>query len=62
KIKTAHEELSLAYSAAGASLYQNAEGTTTESPSDGATADAPPAADEAVEADYEIVEDAPKSE
>ncbi len=62
KIKTAHEELSLAYSAAGASLYQNAEGTTTEAPSDGATADAPPAADEAVEADYEIVEDAPKSE
>jgi len=62
KIKAAHEELSLAYSAAGASLYQNAEGTTTEAPSEGATADAPPAADEAVEADYEIVEDAPKSE
>jgi molecular chaperone DnaK len=62
KIKAAHEELNLAYSAAGASLYQSASGATAEEPA-AEQADAPPdapAADEAVEADYEIVEDAPK--
>ncbi len=51
----------MAYSAAGASLYQGATaGTTAETPAaDGAT-DAPKSED-AVEADYEIVDDAPKS-
>jgi len=53
--------LNVAYSAAGASLYQNASTTgSTESPAaDGSTSDAPK--DDAVEADYEIVDDAPKS-
>ena len=61
-IKAAYEELNMAYSAAGASLYQSAEGATTEAPPSGeAGAEAKPA-DEAVEADYEIVEEPPKGE
>jgi molecular chaperone DnaK len=60
-IRTALDELNVAYSAAGASLYQGATGgTTAETPAAEATADAPKA-DEAVEADYEIVDDAPKA-
>ncbi|PKL93328.1 MAG: molecular chaperone DnaK, partial [Gemmatimonadetes bacterium HGW-Gemmatimonadetes-1] len=60
-IRTALDELNVAYSAAGASLYQGTTaGTTAETPAaDGAT-DAPKSED-AVEADYEIVDDAPKS-
>ncbi len=62
-IKSALDELNVAYSAAGASLYQNASGGTTEPPPGGeAGAEGAPKADEAVEADYEIVEDAPKEE
>src|SRR5690606_9870278 len=34
-IKAAHEELNLAYSAAGASLYQSAAGTASEAPPSG---------------------------
>jgi molecular chaperone DnaK len=60
-IKAAYEELNVAYSAAGASLYQSASSTSAESPpSDAPGADAPKAED-AVEADYEIVDDTPKS-
>jgi molecular chaperone DnaK len=61
-IKTAYDELNLAYSAAGASLYQSASTTAEPPPSGGdqATTDAPKA-DDAVEADYEIVDDTPKS-
>src|SRR5690606_25052030 len=53
-IKSALDELNLAYSAAGASLYQAASATSETPPSDDATAEAPKA-DDAVEADYEIV-------
>ena len=60
-IKAAHEELNLAYSAAGASLYQSAAGTASEAPPSGEPAAAAPKADEAVAADYEIVDDTPKS-
>jgi molecular chaperone DnaK len=60
-IKAAYDELNLAYSAAGASLYQSASTGSAEPPPAGdATADAPKA-DDAVEADYEIVDDTPKS-
>jgi molecular chaperone DnaK len=59
-IRTALEELSQAYSAAGASLYQaqqaqdaSAEGGTSEP---GAPSQAPPT-DDVVEADYEVVDD-----
>jgi molecular chaperone DnaK len=61
RIKAALDELNVAYSAAGASLYQSAAGTTAESPAGEApTGGAEAGADDAVEADYEIVEDAPK--
>ncbi|HRP07796.1 MAG TPA: molecular chaperone DnaK [Gemmatimonadales bacterium] len=60
-IKSAYEELNLAYSAAGASLYQNASGTTAETPQGGEPAAESAPADDAVEADYEIVDDTPKS-
>jgi len=60
-IRTALDELNVAYSAAGASLYQNASTTgSTEAPTSDATAGEAPQ-DDAVEADYEIVDDAPKS-
>jgi molecular chaperone DnaK len=62
KIKSAHEELNLAYSAAGASLYQSASGTTAEEPAAESGEPAEAGADEAVEADYEIVEDTPPKE
>ena len=59
-IATALAELNAAYAAAGASLYQAASQTTTESPAP----DAPPAdtagAEDVVEADYEIVDDTKK--
>jgi molecular chaperone DnaK len=55
-IKSALDELNLAYSAAGASLYQAASATSETPPSDDATAEAPKS-DDAVEADYEIVDD-----
>ncbi|MES2306867.1 MAG: molecular chaperone DnaK [Gemmatimonadota bacterium] len=61
KIRTALDALNVAYSAAGASLYQNASSSEAEAPAGGeASADAPPK-DDAVDADYEIVDDAPKS-
>ena len=58
KIRTALDELNVAYSAAGASLYQNASasGTGTASGRRGGQAQAPKK-DEAVEADYEIVDE-----
>ncbi|MEK6596831.1 MAG: molecular chaperone DnaK [Gemmatimonadota bacterium] len=59
-IRTALDELNAAYSAAGASLYQSASGTSDAQPggADGAPpADAEPAKEEVVEADYEIVDD-----
>src|SRR5690606_32621521 len=59
-IKTAHEELNLAYSAAGASLYQSAEGTATDAPPSAEAGEAPSGAEEPIEADYEIVDEPPK--
>jgi len=58
-IRTALDELNAAYSAAGASLYQAASGTSDAQPdgADAAPADAEPAKEEVVEADYEIVDD-----
>ncbi|MBA2293134.1 MAG: molecular chaperone DnaK [Gemmatimonadales bacterium] len=61
-IRTALDELNVAYSAAGASLYQNAspaDGPESPGPDGAETAGTP--ADDTVEADYEIVDDAPKS-
>jgi len=57
-IQTALEELNSAYSAAGASLYQAAQGPSGEA-SAGSTAGAAPETpkDDVVEADYEIVDD-----
>jgi molecular chaperone DnaK len=60
-IKAAFDELNLAYSAAGASLYQSASTSSTEAPPSGEPAPDAPKADDAVEADYEIVDDTPKS-
>ncbi len=60
EIKRALEELSQAYSAAGASLYQEAQSQSTESSESegGDTADAEAKEEEeVVEADYEIVDD-----
>jgi len=58
QIKTALEELSQAYSAAGASLYQasQAEQAAEAGPTGGETPEEP-AQEEVVEADYEIVDD-----
>jgi molecular chaperone DnaK len=50
------EELNAAYSAAGASLYQAAQGASSE-PAAGASGTAEPPKDDVVEADYEIVDD-----
>jgi molecular chaperone DnaK len=59
EIKTALEELSQAYSAAGASMYQAAEAAQAESaPADEAAGEETGGAqEEVVEADYEIVDD-----
>jgi molecular chaperone DnaK len=60
-IKTALNELNGAYSAAGASLYQSATGTTESAPGDagaaGGEAGTGEKQEEVVEADYEIVDD-----
>jgi hypothetical protein len=61
-IARALDELQQAYSAAGASLYQAAQGAAA--PDGGAPAEAPsaeaPKQEEVVEADYEIVDDEKK--
>jgi molecular chaperone DnaK len=62
KIRTALDELNVAYSAAGASLYQSASasgGAEAPPTGDAGTTQQPPK-DEAVEADYEIVDDEKK--
>ncbi len=59
KIRSALDELNVAYSAAGASLYQNAPSGEPEAPM-GTEGEAAPPKDDAVEADYEIVDDTPK--
>jgi molecular chaperone DnaK len=63
KIRTALDELNVAYSAAGASLYQNASASGSEPPQGGAAGGEGGGApkNEAADADYEIVDDAPKS-
>jgi molecular chaperone DnaK len=61
KIHTSLDELNVAYSAAGASLYQNASAGATEAPPGGEGGQAQPPKDEAAEADYEIVDDKPKN-
>ena len=64
KIRIALDELNVAYSAAGASLYQNASGGTSEPPQDGSSTGTPgngAPKNEAPDADYEIVDDTPKS-
>ena len=66
EIKAALEELSTAYQEAGRSLYAQAEAAPSgdaaaaETPSAGADG-TPPKADDAVEADYEIVDESKKS-
>jgi molecular chaperone DnaK len=62
KIRTALDELNVAYSAAGASLYQNASSSGTEPPAGGEAGQGePPKKDEPVEADYEVVDEEKKS-
>jgi molecular chaperone DnaK len=59
-IRTALEELSQAYSAAGASLYQAAQGQQQSSPPPGGeppSGEAKSGQEDVVEADYEIVDD-----
>ncbi len=57
-IQKALEELNAAYSAAGASLYQAAQGTSGEASGGGQPGAAPETPkDDVVEADYEIVDD-----
>ncbi len=58
KIRTALDELNVAYSAAGASLYQSATSTAEPQPGQEHAGSAPK--DEAVEADYEIVDEGKK--
>ncbi len=63
RIRTALDALNVAYSAAGASLYQSAQ-ANADAPGDptaSATGDASAPQDGAVEADYEIIDDTPKS-
>jgi molecular chaperone DnaK len=62
KIRTALDELNVAYSAAGASLYQNASSSGTEPPPGGEAGQSEqPKKDEPVEADYEVVDEEKKS-
>ncbi|HEX3926614.1 MAG TPA: molecular chaperone DnaK [Gemmatimonadales bacterium] len=56
KIRSALDELNVAYSAAGASLYQSASAAGAEAPPQGEPGATPPK-DDAVEADYEIVDE-----
>jgi molecular chaperone DnaK len=60
KIRSALDELNVAYSAAGASLYQNASSAEAEAPAGGEAGAQQPPKDDSVDADYEIVDDAPK--
>ena len=60
-IKKALEELNSAYSAAGASLYQNAQAAGEPGPTPGAGPEQPKSKEDVVEADYEIVDDQKKS-
>ncbi|HEY4321335.1 MAG TPA: molecular chaperone DnaK [Gemmatimonadales bacterium] len=60
-IRTALDQINVAYSAAGASLYQNASGGTAEAPAgDDSNAQPQAAKDEPAEADYEIVDEEKK--
>ncbi len=61
KIRSTLDELNVAYSAAGASLYQNASSTGSEGPTPGAEGGATPPKDEPAEADYEIVDEGKKN-
>jgi molecular chaperone DnaK len=58
-IRKALDELNAAFSAAGASLYQAAQGAA-ETSGEGPTAEAAPQQEDVVEADYEIVDDGKK--
>jgi molecular chaperone DnaK len=58
-IRTALDELNAAYSAAGASLYQAAQGAANAEPQPGPAAE-PGAKEDVVEADYEIVDEGKK--
>ncbi|MGH7582167.1 MAG: hypothetical protein ACREL5_02955, partial [Gemmatimonadales bacterium] len=59
-IRTALDELNVAYSAAGASLYQNASASGTEPPAGAAPEGGEAKKEEPVEADYEIVDEGKK--
>jgi len=59
-IRRALDELNAAYSAAGASLYQSAQGTAEPGPEGAGPAEGAAPAEDVVEADYEIVDDAKK--
>jgi molecular chaperone DnaK len=57
EIKQALEDLSQAYSAAGASMYQEAQAQSADAAEAGAEGEAAEKEEEVVEADYEIVDD-----
>ncbi len=60
-IQKALDELNGAYSAAGASLYQSAQGSSSAGPETGTTDAGAAPKEDVVEADYEIVDDQKKS-
>jgi molecular chaperone DnaK len=60
KIRTSLDELNVAYSAAGASLYQNASTGSTDAPPTGEEGAAEPKKDEPAEADFEVVDEEKK--
>jgi molecular chaperone DnaK len=60
-IQKALDELNGAYSAAGASLYQSAQGGSSPGPESGKSDAGAAPKEDVVEADYEIVDDQKKS-
>ena len=60
KIRSSLDELNVAYSAAGASMYQNASANGSEAPPAGEGGAQQPPKDEPAEADYEVVDEGKK--
>ena len=61
EVRSALEELTAAYQAAGQSFYAQQQATGDQPPADGAAPEAEKKQDDVVEADYEIVDDKKKS-
>ena len=60
KIRTSLDGLNVAYSAAGASLYQNASTGSSDAPPAGEPGAQQPPKDEPAEADFEVVDEGKK--